>query len=78
MLVWVPAGENLSPLFLDPELEKEFVEDIRDDVFAFTNVRTFTVILPGHRCVRFDSSDQERTYTVLPKDHYDDIDWRGA
>lgn len=46
------------------------------DVFKILTMQTFTVMLPHERCVRFESSDEEPEYSVVPRDSFDDLDWR--
>ncbi|RPD60906.1 hypothetical protein L227DRAFT_563343 [Lentinus tigrinus ALCF2SS1-6] len=78
VLVWVPAWGDVDDL--SPRRKYGLlVEDIRKDVFGLLkNIRTFVVMLPRERCVRFESSDIEPSRRIVPRDRFDDLDWRHA
>ncbi|RPD76920.1 hypothetical protein L226DRAFT_532935 [Lentinus tigrinus ALCF2SS1-7] len=73
-LVWFPAWGDVEDL--GPGMQ--YVEDVREDVFAFLKVRTFAVMLPRERCVRFESSKEEPHYTIVPRNRFDDLGWRAT
>ncbi|KAI0706730.1 hypothetical protein C8T65DRAFT_830339 [Cerioporus squamosus] len=76
VLVWIPAWGDVQDL--DPGTRaRTYVGDVRRDVFTVLNIRTFAIVFPSERCVRFESSDadSEPQYTLVPRDSFHDLNW---
>ncbi|TFK89069.1 hypothetical protein K466DRAFT_611672 [Polyporus arcularius HHB13444] len=75
VLSWIPAWGDVQDLKPGTE-HRAFIEHIRKDVFKTLKIRTFAVVLPRERCVRFEASDEEPDYSIVPKNSFDDLDWK--
>ncbi|KAI0694937.1 hypothetical protein C8T65DRAFT_666323 [Cerioporus squamosus] len=75
VVVWSPAWADVQGLYSE-ERSRALFHDVQRDVFAFLKIRTFAVILPRGRCVRFESSDEKPQYTVFPRNRFDNVNWQ--